>query len=301
MEQLNALENYYFNRLKEIFEKNGTSFVKNLTSQYLFNGIEDTYSGKSGIADVMERVVQSIISNNTDWEIFSHPTSSDSSFLTPKAVIHIDCKSTLDTDDDALQHKVGLGKNQTSYASDIPIMYRGIPFKSNLPTIYNHTLYGELYTLTYFVKIVYNLADGINSLRNFKVYLCSVPNGLMQPILGLDFVIAGKEKVRPFFHVLNSEEYTNLVNELNPDEENIFRQSYYHDPENEVYKTYDWIHQNGNRLDQDKKELKQRLTQIYKSKNFNVQREKLRVKFLEIPVEEGDEFKWNRYQELTLK
>ena len=80
MEQLNALENYYFNRLKEIFEKNGTSFVKNLTSQYLFNGIEDTYSGKSGIADVMERVVQSIISNNTDWEIFSHPTSSDSSF-----------------------------------------------------------------------------------------------------------------------------------------------------------------------------------------------------------------------------
>ena len=101
-------------------------------------------------------------------------------------------------------------------------MYGGIPFKSNLPTIYNHTLYGELYTLTYFVKIVYNLADGINSLRNFKVYLCSVPNGLMQPILGLDFVIAGKEKVRPFFHVLTSEEYTNLVNELNPDEENIF-------------------------------------------------------------------------------
>ncbi|UFH98696.1 hypothetical protein [Bacillus toyonensis] len=301
MEQLNALENYYFNRLKEIFEKNGTSFVRNLTSQYLFNEIEDTYSGKSGIADVMERVVQSIISNNTDWEIFSHPTSSDSSFLTPKAVIHIDCKSTLDTDSDALHHKVDLGKNQTSYASDTPILYRNVPFNSNLPTIYNHTLYGELYALTYFVKIVYNLDDGINSLRNFKLYLCSVPNGLMQPILGLDFVKAGRDLVRPFFPVLTSEEYTNLVNELNPGEESIFSQSYYYDHENEVYKTCDWIHQNGNSLDQDKKELKQRLTQIYKSKNFNVQREKSRVKFLEIPVEEGDEFKWNRYQELTLK
>src|SRR5690606_19400610 len=133
-----------------------------------------------------------------------------------------------DTDSDAMQHKVDLGRNQTSYATDLPIMYLGVPFKSNLPTIYNHTLYGNLYTLTYIVKIVYNLDDGINSLRNFKVYLCSVPNGLMQPILGLDFVHAGRELVRPIFNVLNSEDYSNLVNELNEDDEDIFNQCYYY-------------------------------------------------------------------------
>ncbi|WP_430509736.1 hypothetical protein [Gottfriedia solisilvae] len=301
MEQLNVLEEYYFNRLKEILEKNGTTFAKNLTSQYLFNDIEETYSGKSGIADVMERVVQTIVSNNTDWEIFSHPASSDSSFLTPKAVIHIDCKSTLDSDSDALQHKVDLGKNQTSYASDIPITYHDIPFKSNLPTIYNHTLYGELYTFTYIVKIVYNLDEGIDSLRNFKVFLCSVPNGLMQPILGLDFVKAGRELERPFYNELTSVNYVELVNELNTDEESVFSQCYYIDQENEVYKIYDWLNQNGNTLDDEQKELKKELGKIYKSKNFNVQRQKLRVKFLELPSDEENNFMWNRYQELTLK
>ncbi|MGE7865929.1 hypothetical protein ACQKNO_06610 [Bacillus paramycoides] len=301
MEQINELEKYYFERLKDIFEKNGTSFVKNLTSQYLFNNIERTYSGKSEVADVMERVVQSIISNNTDWEIFSHPASSDSSFLTPKAVIHIDCKSTLDTDNDATQHKVDLGKNQTSYATSLPITYEDVPFKSNLPTTYNHFLYGDLYTLTYIVKVVYNLSDGIDSLRNFKIYLCSVPNGLMQPILGLNFVAAGRESERPIFTELSSEDYTTLLEGLAPEERTIFDLCYFYDNEDGIHKISDWIHLNTNSLDPNRKALKKELKRIYTDKNFNVQRKKLRIKFLEIPVDAEDPFKWNRYQELSLK
>ncbi|SOC41457.1 hypothetical protein [Ureibacillus acetophenoni] len=300
MEQLNNLEKYYYFKLKEILESNGTTFFKNLTSQFLFNDIEETYSGKSAVADVMERVVQTIISNNTDWEIFSHPASSDSSFLTPKAVIHIDCKSTLDTDQDAIGHKVDLGKNQTSYASIDPIDYLGTPFKSNLPTVYDHQLYGELYTLTYIVKLVYNLDSGIDSLRNFELYLCSIPNGLMRDELGLDFVQAGRTMIRPFFTTLDNVEYTNLYNTLNSTEKAIFDQSYQQDSNNN-YLLHDWLLFNANSLDETKKEVKKQLTKVYKDNRINQQREKLRINFNDMQIDNDNEYKWNRYELLSLK
>jgi hypothetical protein len=301
IEKINGLEKYYFERLIKIFEKNGTTFFKNLTSQYLFNEIEENYSGKSVISDVMERVVQSIISNHTDWDIFSHPASSDSSFLTPKAVIHIDCKSTLDTDGDALQHKVDLGKNQTSYGSNPPITLEGIPFKSNLPTIYNHQLYGQLITLTYIVKIVYNLQEGITSLRNFQIYLCSVPNGLLQPVLGEGFINAGRKLVRPILQELSNEQYLGYLNLLDDAEKNVFNNCYYLENEANVYKLHEWINNNTNSLAEPLKSYKKSLNEIYLNKNFNVQREKLRVKFLQMPMDDNDQYKWNRYLELTLK
>ena len=40
MEQLNALENYYFNRLKEIFEKMGHHLLKTLHRNIYLTGLK---------------------------------------------------------------------------------------------------------------------------------------------------------------------------------------------------------------------------------------------------------------------
>ena len=92
---INKYEKLYFERIKKIIEENGTTIFRNLTTKYNFNNFQSNYGGLSEIANGMERVIQSIISEQTDLEIFSLPNSSDSSFITSKCVIQIDCKSTL--------------------------------------------------------------------------------------------------------------------------------------------------------------------------------------------------------------
>ena len=109
--KISRYEKIYFNRIKTILEENGTTIFRNLTTQYNFSAIENPYSGLSKVSNVMERVVQSIISENTDWEIFSLATSSDSSFITPKCVIHIDAKATKKGDGDDKENKITVGRN----------------------------------------------------------------------------------------------------------------------------------------------------------------------------------------------
>lgn len=191
--EINTLEKRYFEFLANLFEKKGTTFTKNLLSQY---AIKDTWSDYSGdmafIQRGLESVIQSVIYENVDWEICSTPMGADSIFQSSRAMIHIDAKAYKSTDGDATGNKVTLGPNQTSCFTIDPLVYDGIPFYSNLPITYPHKVYGQIPCLTYFLKLVYNLDNELESFRKFKLFLYSLPNGLLNDALGNEHFQAGR-------------------------------------------------------------------------------------------------------------
>lgn len=205
---INKYEKLYFEKINSIIESNGTTFIKNILSQF-----ELEYSSitgkKSVIQEGVERVVQSIISKHVDWDICSTGLGSDSIFMTPKAVIHIDSKAVKWDDGDA-DNKINLGKNQTSYFTEEPLIKEQIPFTSKLPLMYKHRLYNDLICLTYFVKFVYKLDSQNNKFEDYKIMIGCVPNGRLFRTLGEEFIDAGKTKVANIQLAIPREDYEAL-------------------------------------------------------------------------------------------
>lgn len=225
--QINKYEKIYFERIKKIIEENGTTIFRNLTTQYNFVDMANNFNGASQLSNVMERVIQSIISENTDWEIFSDPASSDSSFITPKCVIHIDSKAIRFDDNDAKGNKITVGKNQTSYASNEDgIVVNSIPFQSNIPHKYNHKIYGKIFSATYFIKLIYNPTDGIDSLKSFKLILTCIPNGELREIYGDSIFEIGRVQRRVIYKKLDTELYNSVCLNLNDEDLEIFNSAY---------------------------------------------------------------------------
>ena len=79
----------------------------------------------------------------------------DSVFVTPKAIIHIDAKCVLNSDNDAKNNCLSVGPNQTSYSDINVITKNDKEFQSNFPSVYGHEVYGDLVCLTYFIKVCY--------------------------------------------------------------------------------------------------------------------------------------------------
>ncbi|GAA4968041.1 hypothetical protein GCM10023315_16940 [Algibacter aquimarinus] len=210
-QEINKLEQQYFNFLIKLFEEKGTTFTKNLLSQYAIRDKWNNYQGDmSFIQRGLENVIQGILFENVDWEICSTPEGADSVFQTSRAVIHIDAKAYKHDDGDALGNKITVQGNQTSYFTDAPLIYSGFPFKSNLPISYKHKVYGEVPSLTYFLKLTYDLSNELDSFRKFKLFLYCIPNGTHKAHLGIKFFQAGRgfnsrrerTSIRPNFNKL---------------------------------------------------------------------------------------------------
>lgn|GEM_PF-4532274 len=290
---INKLDKLYFDKIKEIIESNGTTFFKNLTSHFDIVESWNDYSGKmSYIQEGVERVVQSIISDNVDWDICSTPVGADSVFMTPKSVIHIDSKALLYSDGDATENKVTLSKNQTSYMTPEEYTYGDSSFKSNLPCFYEHRLYGEVVCLTYFVKVIYDLTDGLNSFRNFKVILCSIPNGELRDIYGYDFIQAGRSIKRVVQNELSQIQYNEILEKCNTQERNILDESYENiGVENEIMYIL---------KDNLSSEQKKKIQKLYDDKDIFKERSTIRINFNKFELEDGSEYNWDRSKELFL-
>lgn len=289
-EEINSLDYRYFQKIKKIIEENGTTFLKNLTSHFQIHDSWSNYSGKmSFIQEGVERVVQSIVSNNVDWEVCSTPVGADSVFITSKAMIHIDSKAIQFSDGDATTNKVTLSKNQTSYATDEPIIYEGVPFQSNLPTIYNHSVYGDLICLTYFIKVVYDMRENLNSFRSFKVILCSIPNGELKERYGETIINAGRGLENEILLRIESTVFNELIQGLNPTDSQLMTSSYE-------------LNQGSNTfiLQNISSETRSDLEKLYKRNNWNKARKNIRVNFNCFDVDNEDQFKWCRSEELFL-
>lgn len=179
-ELINSLEKKYFNFLINLFESKGTTFTKNLLSQYSIRDTWKDYAGDmSFISRGLEIVIQGLLFESVDWEICSTPEGADSIFQTSRAIIHIDAKAYKFTDGDATGNKITLGPNQTSCFTKSPLKLDGYLFTSNLPPTYDHKIFGKLPCLTYFLKLIYNLNEELETFRNFELILCSLPNAIV--------------------------------------------------------------------------------------------------------------------------
>lgn len=106
----------------------------------------------------------------------STPIGSDLMYSTDDAIIHIEIKTNLNTNQD-YKGKIQLGRNQTSYKSR--------KFVPNLKAIYKSV---QLPTLTYAIQIVHeHMSKIINALS-----VISVPNGLLHKYYGDNILQAGK-------------------------------------------------------------------------------------------------------------
>ncbi|WP_460220075.1 PDDEXK family nuclease [Psychroserpens sp. MEBiC05023] len=218
IEEINRLEKRYFDFISNLFETKATTFTKNILSQYSLRDSWHDYTGDmTFIQKGLESIVHSLIYKNVDWELSSTPEGSDSIFQTAKAVIHVDAKAVLKTDQDAIGNKITIQKNQCSYCTENSLIYLNKTFQSNLPPIYNHKTYGEIPCLTYFVKLIYDLDSELDSFRKFKLILYSVPNGKFNPVLGTNFFQAGRSttsstrgSIRVNFNLLDYDINNNL-------------------------------------------------------------------------------------------
>jgi hypothetical protein len=192
-EEVNILERRYFNFLIKLFETKGTTFTKNLLSQYSIRDNWLEYSGDmSFVQRGLESVVQGVIFESVDWEICSTPEGSDSVFQTSRAMIHIDAKAYKYSDGDARGNKITLGPNQTSCFTENHLLYDNVPFISKLPHFYDHKMFGRIPCLTFFIKLIYNLDNELETFRNFELILCSLPNGFLNETIGTDHFQAGR-------------------------------------------------------------------------------------------------------------
>ncbi len=184
--QIEELEKEYFVILQQILKKNIKELEKGFNSK---ENIKPDYSNlgykENDVEKGAERVLQSIISKNTDWSVNSAPISSDLLFETKNAMINIDAKTYKEMHQE--QNKINVGANQISYGQHMPMVSRArkkemaptrYTWKCALRQFYRHQVYGKIPCLTFFVKFVYD--DNTKLLK--KVELVNVPNGELESI-----------------------------------------------------------------------------------------------------------------------
>ncbi len=214
-QKIEKLEKEFFEKIKEILLENKTELVKGFNSK---ENIKRDYSNlgykENDVEKGAERVIQSIICKNTDWEVNSAPISSDLLFETAEAMINIDAKTYKEKHQE--HNKINVGANQISYGQHMPMKSLGTgtkyTWKAALRTIYHHQTYGEIPCLTFFIKFIYD--DENKTLK--KIELVSVPNGILEDIYGNIFVrgkseiVAGKP-VRDIRVVINKFENPKII------------------------------------------------------------------------------------------
>lgn len=195
--EIEELEKIYFNKIKDILIKNLKELEEGFNSK---ENIKRDYSNlgykENDVEKGAERVLQSIISKNTNWQVNSAPISSDLFFETRDAMINIDAKTYKEMHQEP--NKINVGANQVSYGQHLPMTSKRTntkyTWKAALRTMYNHKKYGEIPCLTFFVKLVYD--DNTKLLK--KVELVNVPNGELENIYynvfsrGKSTFVAGK-------------------------------------------------------------------------------------------------------------
>jgi len=210
------LEKQYFNEIKNILTKNIKELEEGFNSK---ENIKRDYSNlgykENDVEKGAERVLQSIISKNTDWQVNSAPISSDLFFETKDAMINIDAKTYKEMHQEP--NKINVGANQISYGQHLPMTSKRTntryTWKAALRTIYHHQTHGEIPCLTFFVKLVYE-----NSTKLLKkAELVNVPNGELESIYrnifsrGKSTLVAGKP-VRDIRVMINKFETPQLTN-----------------------------------------------------------------------------------------
>ena len=196
--ELLNLEKKYYNIILAVLEKSIGKILSDVYSQKRFASM--TESDKANpIEKKVENTIENIISNQLNWDVCSLPVSSDSCYSCGDAIVHIDVKTTLNTDDDAptKKNRLNIEASQISYVYgktySIQTPYSGkgkMPIAANwtpkLKTYEEHLDFGEVPNLTYFIRIIYSEENLIED-----IYLLSVPNGQLETRFSAENILQG--------------------------------------------------------------------------------------------------------------
>jgi len=198
-QDIEGLEKKYFEKIKTILINHKTALIKGFNSK---DAIKRDYANlgykENDVEKGAERVLQSLLSKQTNWDVNSAPISSDLLFETNDAMINIDAKTYKERHQE--KNKINVGANQISYGQHVRMVSRPrkrgasstrYTWKSALRTIYHHQILGEIPCLTFFVKFIY---DDVTKLLK-KIELISVPNGELENIYRNIFS-RGKSKIK---------------------------------------------------------------------------------------------------------
>lgn len=200
--ELVILEKKYYDIILNVLQKSLGKILSDVNSQKRFTSLVTT-AKTNPIESKAENTIENIISNQLNWDVCSLPVSSDSCYSCGDAIVHIDVKTTLDTDDDAPTklNRLNIEASQTSYifGSTLSVLtpYCGVgkrPKPANwtpkLQMYEKHDYFGEIPNLTYFIRIIYSDANLVE-----EIYLLSVPSGqLSSKFGGVNILQGGKSK-----------------------------------------------------------------------------------------------------------
>jgi len=184
LQKIEELEKKYFLELKELLEDKKEELKKGFDSRlHIRRDTEGISYNENEVAAGAERVLMALICRNKpDWEVNSSPISSNLLFELPNTIINIDAKTYKERAKE--ENKVNLARNQTSYGQNIHIISQRTgtryTWKAALKPIYRHEQKGELVTISFIVKFIYDNND--QSLK--EVQLINIPNGNLIEIYG---------------------------------------------------------------------------------------------------------------------
>ena len=196
--ELIAIEKKYYDILLDVLNRSLGKIITDINSQNRFTTLT-TNAKTNPIDSKAENTIENIIANQLHWDVCSLPVSSDSCYSCGDAIVHIDVKTTLDTDDDSPTklNRMNIEAAQTSYvegqvlAVQTPYSGRGkIPQPANwtpkLKMYEQHTDFGQVPNITYFVRIIYSATNLVEELS-----LICVPNGQLCNIFGNANILQG--------------------------------------------------------------------------------------------------------------
>ena len=182
--------NFYLELLREKEEYIKAKFQK-------MNGrleLAETYLLENVIAIGFQELIRSIFFRNTDYDVYMLPTSSDTSFESPDAIIQIDIKTIKSGDiygDDGM--RIIPHPNQSTYPGVNE--QNSKPFVPALKTQIDNKTY-----VTFFVRLVWEWVDETkkhsSGIKISEFTLDSIPNGELEPIYG-NLIIGAKTYMYP--------------------------------------------------------------------------------------------------------
>ncbi len=180
------LEKKYFDILSDLLNRSIGQIIAQIYSQNSITGA--TVGGVTNVIEAaVENVIEALIANQLHWNICSLPVSADSCFECGDAIVHIDAKTVVDTDNDNRNNKVNVEAAQTTYVKDIPLTISRKLWEPKLKLYESHTMFGTIPNLTYIVKVVYSSMHLVE-----KIKLISLPHGQLYTRFGADILQAGK-------------------------------------------------------------------------------------------------------------
>ncbi|MEM3370309.1 MAG: hypothetical protein QW471_01260 [Candidatus Woesearchaeota archaeon] len=182
---IETVEKRYFDEIAFFIDKNIQWVLERLKSkneikedwlQTFKKTCREAYEESSELDVGAERVIHNLFGQYRLFAVNSSPIGSDLMFETHDAFIHIEVKTTTDSNPADFKGKIQIAQSQTTYEVSQTKRGNPYPFIPSLPKIYSN----KKICLTYVIQIIHKNQEDLPKI----IVLFSIPNGLLKSTYG---------------------------------------------------------------------------------------------------------------------